>query len=111
MNERCATRIELMSGINIEACNAAERDGPSLPLVPFFYPCPPLSLSLLSVCPVRRSLSLVALGRTLAEERLGVESTRRPGPPLVIEHLGEESRGRWADSWWVGRHIGSWVGK
>lgn len=35
MNERCTTRIELMSGINIEACNAVERDGLSLPLLPF----------------------------------------------------------------------------
>lgn len=29
-----------MSGINIEACNAVERDNLSLPLLPFVYPRP-----------------------------------------------------------------------
>lgn len=30
MNERCTTRMELMSGINIESSSAAERDGRAL---------------------------------------------------------------------------------
>lgn len=132
MNERCTTRMELMSGINIESSSALDRDGRALFSLFFIYsqflslslcfhlsPCAFYPRPLLVPVPARSRARLVACSRlvvhacAIQESRIYVWWTPRdrfpPSVMLLILLKWPKKNGNSQNQIWQNCRLNMWI--